>query len=154
MRFLLVDRITALDEVTIAGEKHAAMSEDYFEWHFPDHPVVPGTLILEAFVQLAGWLEAKTSDFDRWVLLDRVGSARYDHPAVPGDTLRLHLERVSSDGDRRVYRGESRIGDRRAARLEFEGVAVGLADLEDPARVRRAFQGLYRPTAGTAGGGR
>ncbi len=70
MRFLLVDRIDDVEkDRSIRGSKLAAMSEDYFEWHFPERPIVPGVLILEACAQLAGWLEAASSDFERWFLI-------------------------------------------------------------------------------------
>lgn len=148
MRFLLVDRIDALEEGRrIVGARHPAMSEDVFTWHFPERPIVPGTLILEAFVQLAGWLEAASTDFASWFLLEGVRTARYQDFAGPGDVLTLDLERMedaeASDG-RRVYRGESRKDGKRNALVEFEGRVVPLADLEDPEGARRIFAALWR----------
>ena len=146
MRFLLVDRIEAVEPGrAIRGSKHAAMSEDYFEWHFPEWPVVPGMLVLESLVQLAGWLEAVDSGFQRWVLLDRVRSARYDAFAVPGDRIDLALERTATDDpERRAYRGTSQIQDKRAARVEFETRVVPLAELIEPDTARRTFDRLRR----------
>ena len=144
MRYLLVDRIEELTpQVSVKGWKNVAMSEDYLEWHFPERPIVPGTLVLEALSQLAGWHEAATSEFSRWVLLDRVGSARYFGFAVPGDRIDLRLEIVASaDPERRAYRGESSVGGERKALLEFEARVVPLETLDARERVERAYKQL------------
>lgn len=142
MRFLLVDRVAEVEPGRfIAGWKNAAMSEDYLEWHFPERPIVPGMLILEACAQLAGWLEAASSDFERWFLLDGVRSARYYAFAVPGDRIDLTLERTDDGGDdeRRVYLAASRVGDTRGASIEFEGRVVELETLEAREQARRAW---------------
>lgn len=151
MRFLLVDRI---EEVVpgslIRGWKAVAMSEDYLEWHFPDRPILPGTLVAEAFAQLAGWHEAVASDFQRWALVDRVTSARYFGFSVPGDRLDLRLEvRATDDPVRRTFAGEATAGGERRALVEFEAVVTPLAELEDPARMRRLYDALRgtKPTA-------
>lgn len=144
MRYLLVDRIDeVVADVSAKGRKNVAMSEDYLEWHFPEQPVVPGTLILEAFVQLAGWLEAASSSFSRWVLLDRVTSARYFGAAVPGDSVELAIERVPSEAPtRRAYRAESTVGGKRQASVEFETVVVAVETLDARDRMERAYRTL------------
>jgi 3-hydroxyacyl-[acyl-carrier-protein] dehydratase len=149
VRYLLVDRIESLegDRVAVAW-KNVAMSEDYLEWHFPGRPIVPGTLVLEAFAQTAGWLEASASDCERWVLLDRVGSARYVGFCVPGDRIELRLERVdTADPARRAYRGESRVGGEVRAKVEFEAVVVPVESLDDRATIARDLATLRGPPA-------
>lgn len=149
MRFLLVDRITGFEpDRKIEGSKCAAMAEDYFEWHFPERPIVPGMLILEAFTQLAGWLEAASTDFEHWFLLDTVSSARYYDFAVPGDRIELLLERVETDDpERRAYRAESRVGEKRGCTLEFEGRLVPLETLESREAARGRWSILRREEA-------
>lgn len=144
MRFLLVDRVTEhTPDVSIRGWKNVAMAEDYLEWHFPERPIMPGMLILEACAQMAGWLEAASSDFERWFLLDQVRSARYYDFAIPGDRIDITLERVASDDDeRRVYRAETSVDGKRGASLEFEGRITDFAALEDTADARRAWAHL------------
>ena len=142
MRFLLVDRIEEVEPGRRAtGWKNAAMSEDYFEWHFPGRPIVPGVLVLEALSQLAGWLEAAGSDFESWILIDRVRTARYYAFARPGDRIDLEIEVIEEEGGegRRVYRGESRVAGKRAAIVEFEARIVPLSDLEGTERARKAY---------------
>jgi len=155
MRFLLVDAISQVEPgARIRGAKHAALSEDYFEWHFPEKPIVPGVLILESFVQLAGWLEAASSDFENWFLLDRVQTARYYAFAGPGDVIDLDLRLKEQDGERRVFEGESRMKDARGAVVEFEGKVVPLESLEDAARARRTFAMLRGGLETDQGGAR
>lgn len=144
MRFLLVDRIAEhVPDTSIRGWKNVAMSEDYLEWHFPEQPIMPGMLILEACAQLAGWLEAASSDCERWFHLERVRSGRYYDFALPGDRIDITLERVADDDpSRRVYKAETSVDGKRGATLEFEGRVAPLADLEDPAIARRTWKQL------------
>lgn len=147
MRYLLVDRIEEVVPGSFArGAKNVAMSEDYLEWHFPGRPVVPGTLVLEMFAQLAGWHEAVASDFTRWFLLDRVASARYFGVAVPGDRIDLRVEVVASDDPaRRRFRAESTVAGERKASVEFEGQSVPLEGLDARERVEQAWKVLKAP---------
>jgi len=144
MRYLLVDRIDSIEPGAKAlGWKNAAMSEDVFEWHFPGRPIVPGTILLEAFAQLAGWLEAVSSGFERWVLLDRVESAKVFGFAVPGDRIELRIEQVPhADPNRRAYRAESLVGGERRSLAEFEAVVVPLDTLDSKERAKAAYEAL------------
>ncbi len=144
MRFLLVDRVEDVQpNQSIRGWKNVAMSEDYLTWHFPEQPIMPGMLILESFAQVAGWLEAVSSDFERWVLLDQVRSARYYKFCVPGDRITLELKQLEcADANRRIYSGESSVdGDRRAV-VEFEAVVVPMAELEERERAMQTYAAL------------
>jgi 3-hydroxyacyl-[acyl-carrier-protein] dehydratase len=154
MRYLLVDRVEGVESSrSITGWKNVAMSEDYLEWHFPGQPIVPGTLVLEAFVQLAGWLEASSSGFTRWFLVDRVASARYFGFCVPGDRIDLRLEAVDvADPARRSYRGESTVSGERRALVEFEGRVVALQDLEARDRAEQAWRALRGEAPGRNAG--
>jgi 3-hydroxyacyl-[acyl-carrier-protein] dehydratase len=149
MRFLLVDGIADVeDDAHIRGWKNAAMSEDYFTHHFPERPIVPGMLLLEACVQLAGWLEAASSDFRSWVLLETVRTARYDAFAVPGDRIDLHVERLPcEDSERRVQVATTSVGGARGARLEFGARVVSLSDLMSPDTARRMYATLRGESA-------
>jgi 3-hydroxyacyl-[acyl-carrier-protein] dehydratase len=159
MRYLLVDRIGDPALQPFTGWKNVAMSEDYLEWHFPEQPIVPGMLVLEALVQLAGWHEAHASGFERWFLLDAVRSAKYYGFAVPGDRLELSLDLLEPVGpgrlERRAWRGESRVGGERRALVEFEGVTVALDTLESREHAERMWKTLRGGSAfGPPGAGR
>lgn len=144
MRFLLVDRIVGWEpDGVIRGIKNVAMTEDVLEHHFPGRPVMPGSLLLESLVQLAGWLEAAASDFENWFLVDRVRRCGFYDFALPGDQVELEVQATGPVAEgRRCYRGiGSTAGGKRIA-ADFEGRIVGLADLEDPEAQRRLYANL------------
>jgi 3-hydroxyacyl-[acyl-carrier-protein] dehydratase len=92
--FLLVDRIVELEPDRIVGIKNVTNSEPHFTGHFPDFPVMPGVLIIEAMAQTAGVLVLKSipDREKKLVLLVAVENARFRRPVVPGDTLRMEMK--------------------------------------------------------------
>lgn len=98
--FLLIDRVLELELGSyIVAIKNVTMNEPFFQGHFPNHPVMPGVLILEALAQAAAILGAKTSGAnlgsETIMYLAGVDEARFKRPVVPGDQLLLRatLER-------------------------------------------------------------
>jgi len=91
--FLLVDRIIELDEERIVGIKNVTVNEPFFIGHFPDFPVMPGVLIIEAMAQTAGVLVLKSipDRHNKLVLLASVEGAKFRRPVVPGDQLRIEM---------------------------------------------------------------
>src|ERR1017187_4115562 len=92
--FLLVDRIIELDAERIVGIKNVTGNEPFFTGHFPDFPVMPGVLIVEAMAQTAGVLVLKSipDREKKLVLLVAVENARFRRPVVPGDVLRMEMK--------------------------------------------------------------
>ena len=90
---LLVDRVVELEAERIVGIKNVTANEPFFDGHFPDFPVMPGVLIVEAMAQTAGILVLKSiPDRDRkLVLLVSIEYAKFRRPVVPGDQLRLEM---------------------------------------------------------------
>ena len=98
--FLLVDRIIELDAEKIVGIKNVTANEPFFSGHFPDFPVMPGVLIIEAMAQTAGVLVLKSIP-DRHlkiVFLVSVDGARFRRPVVPGDQLRIEMSVIKRKG--------------------------------------------------------
>jgi beta-hydroxyacyl-ACP dehydratase FabZ len=90
---LLVDRIIELEPERVVGVKNVTANEPFFNGHFPDFPVMPGVLIVEAMAQTAGVL-VLSSIPDRekkLVLLASVEYAKFRRPVVPGDQLRIEM---------------------------------------------------------------
>ena len=92
--FLLVDRIIEMESDRIVGIKQITANEPHFTGHFPDFPVMPGVLIVEAMAQCAGVLVLKQMPdrHNKLVLLVAIENARFRRPVVPGDTLRMEMK--------------------------------------------------------------
>ena len=93
--FLLVDRIVEMElGKRIVGIKNVTMNELFFVGHFPNFPVMPGVLIIEAMAQTGGVLALQGDDIgdDKLVLFASIEQAKFRRPVVPGDQLRLELD--------------------------------------------------------------
>jgi len=91
---LLVDRIEELESDRIVGIKSVTVNEPYFMGHFPDFPVMPGVMILEAMAQVAGVLVLSSipDRHTKLVLLASVEEAKFRKPVRPGDQLRIEMK--------------------------------------------------------------
>ena len=146
MRYLLIDRITEWKaNEKIRGIKNVAMSEDFLEFHFPKNPVMPGVLMIEAFAQLTGWLEAASSDFKNWFLITKVRQCKFYGFAMPGDQVEIEIEQSQeSTPHQKVYSGIGKVGAKRKVVVEFEGDLVPFEEIEDIDEQRRFFKILTR----------
>ncbi len=94
--FLLVDRVFHIEEDSIAGIKNISMNEPFFEGHFPQEPIMPGVLIVEALAQCGGILAlSSVSDPQKYsTYFLRIDDVRFKQKVVPGDTLQLEVQLV------------------------------------------------------------
>ncbi len=90
---LLVDAIVELDDDRIVGIKNVTANEPFFPGHFPDYPVMPGVLIVEAMAQVAGVLVLSSIEDrkNKLVLLASIEQAKFRRPVLPGHQLRIEM---------------------------------------------------------------
>jgi len=138
MRWFWIDRFTQL----VSGQhataiKNVTLSEEHIHDHFPGHPVMPHSLIVEGMAQTAGLLVGQYHQFQTRVILAKLSKIRFHFPAVPGDTLTYHakIEQINEDGA--MATTTSHVGDRLQAEAEmfFAHLAdrVSAEELFDPA---------------------
>ena len=94
--FLLVDRVINLDldNNRITAIKCVTMNEEFFQGHFPEAPIMPGVLILEALAQTGGILIHQKGFKEKTAVLLSVNHAKFRQPAFPGDVIHLHAHGV------------------------------------------------------------
>lgn len=92
--FLLVDRILEMEPERVVGIKNVSVNEPFFIGHFPEYPVMPGVLIIEAMAQVAGVLVLSQIEDrkSKLVLLAGVDRAKFRKPVRPGDQLRIEMK--------------------------------------------------------------
>ncbi len=119
--FLLVDRIEELEPgVRAVGTKNVTQNEPFFQGHFPDYPVMPGVLIIEAMAQVgAVGVMAGGEHSDKLALFAGIDGVRFRRQVLPGDVLRMEVEIVRLKG--RVGRGKARatVGEGRVCEAEL-----------------------------------
>ena len=91
---LLVDSILELEEERIVGIKNVTVNEPFFMGHFPEFPVMPGVLVVEAMAQVAGVLVLKSipDRKNKLVLLASIEEAKFRQKVLPGDQLRIEMK--------------------------------------------------------------
>jgi len=91
--FLLVDRIVDIEEKKITGIKNVTINEPFFQGHFPEYPVMPGVLIVEALAQTLGVLILRMEENrGKLAFFASINNAKFRKPVLPGDTLILETE--------------------------------------------------------------
>ena len=123
--FLLVDRIIECDmESRIVGIKNVTTNEPFFEGHFPEYPIMPGVLIIEALAQVACILALKIlkKEGHGSVFFTGIDGAKFRKPVRPGDQLRLELTKIKQRGTLFRFNGSAYIGDKIAAECALQAM--------------------------------
>ena len=131
--FLFVERLTDIRPGESAtGHKTVSINEPYFQGHFPDFPVMPGVLIVEAMAQTAGALVVYSNNPERTnppqVFFMTVDKARFRHPVRPGNMLRIPVKAIRRRGPVWRFAGEAFVGDKLCAEAEFSAMLRGEGD--------------------------
>ncbi len=111
--FLLIDRIVdVVPSESATGIKNVSINEPHFQGHFPQRPVMPGVLIIEAMAQTAGALVVHTLGPEaegKLVYFMTIENARFRRPVVPGDQLMIHVVKERSRGNVWKFNGEAKV---------------------------------------------
>ncbi len=126
--FLLIDQVRDLVKGESAvGIKNVTSSEPHFQGHFPDHPIMPGVLIVEAMAQTAAVLVVATLGEDaegKLVYFMSVDNARFRKPVTPGDVLEIYVTKRRVRGNVYKFRGEARVGETLMAESNFSAMIM------------------------------
>ena len=122
--FLLVDRITELvPGERVVGIKCVTANEPFYQGHFPEYPVMPGVLILEALAQAGAVMMLHGSERPQIPFFAGIDGAKFRRPVVPGDQLRLELDVVQQRRGSCRLQAKAFVGEEMAAEAEIFAVS-------------------------------
>lgn len=125
---LMIDRVENLVlGKSAVGIKNVTNNEPFFQGHFPEKPIMPGVLIVEAMGQTAGVLVSKTMHLEKngglvyFMSMDKV---KFRKLVEPGDVLKLHVEKEKNHGNVWRFRGETYVGENLVSEAVFTAMIV------------------------------
>jgi len=126
--FLLVDRVVDLvkDESCI-GIKNVTINENFFQGHFPEHPVMPGVLIIECMAQTAAVLVVESLGPDargKLVYFMTVENAKFRKPVVPGDQMRVHVVKEKQRANIWKFNAEAKVDGKVVAEATYAAMIL------------------------------
>ncbi len=130
--FLLIDKVlevhSAISKVnsegaTVKALKNVTVNEEFFNGHFPERPIMPGVLILEAMAQAGALASFKTEDPPMEFMIASVSNAKFRKPVVPGDQLVLTAKVERDKGKMRRIICRAEVDDQLVASAEVLAVA-------------------------------
>jgi 3-hydroxyacyl-[acyl-carrier-protein] dehydratase len=126
--FLLVDRVVEIvPNVSAVGIKNVSINENFFQGHFPAHPVFPGVLIIESMAQTAAVLVVETlgpSAQGKLVYFMTVDEAKFRKPVVPGDQMRVHVRKEKQRGNIWKFTAEAKVDGKVVAEATYAAMIL------------------------------
>jgi 3-hydroxyacyl-[acyl-carrier-protein] dehydratase len=122
--FVMIDRIINIrGDERGTGIKNVTINEPHFLGHFPDNPVMPGVLLIEGMAQTAGVLCLRLMrEHRRTMYFLTIDKAKFRKPAVPGDTIEYHVNKIAHRRNMWWYRAEAKVGDALIAEAEVGAI--------------------------------
>jgi 3-hydroxyacyl-[acyl-carrier-protein] dehydratase len=119
--FLLVDRILELQPgVSAVGIKNVTINEPFFTGHFPDQPIMPGVLVIEAMAQVAGVMAFRSGAKEgKAVYFMSIDNAKFRRPIVPGDQIRMEIKVLKQRGNVWKFSGAATVEGKLVSEAEF-----------------------------------
>ncbi len=119
--FLLVDRVVEMDleKGYVLAQKNVTINESFFQGHFPQAPIMPGVLILEALAQAGGILVHLKGPANKIAILLSVNQAKFRHPVKPGDVLFLRGQGLHFSSKGGKIKAEALVNDKVVAEAEI-----------------------------------
>lgn len=125
---LLVDRIISIEKnKKIVAVKNVTFNEPHFTGHFPNHPIMPGVLIIEAMAQAGALIVTADPDFnpeEKLVYFMSIDNAKFRKPVIPGDVLELHIEVVQNRGNVWKLSGVGIVNGSKVAEAQLSAMLV------------------------------
>ncbi|MEJ2697045.1 MAG: 3-hydroxyacyl-ACP dehydratase FabZ [Candidatus Sulfobium sp.] len=123
--FLLVDRIVELEpNVRATGVKNVTINEPFFQGHFPDQPIMPGVLIIEAMAQVAGVLAFSSGVEGNSVYFMSIDNAKFRRPIVPGDQVMMEIKVLKQRGNVWKFSGIATVDEKPVSEAEFTAMVT------------------------------
>lgn len=119
--FLLVDRVTQIERgASLTGIKNVTFNEPFFQGHFPENPIMPGVLIIEAMAQAAGILALDfLAESPKAMLFMSIERAKFRRPVIPGDQLILEIKVIHQRGNVWKFSAAGKVDDKVVSEAEF-----------------------------------
>lgn len=141
MRFTLIDRIADLERgKAITAHKCLSLAEEYLADHFPNAPVMPGVMMLEALIQASAWLVRATDDFAHsLVVLQEARGVKYANFVDPGQTLQIQATIMSREGASTKLKAQGMLDDKVAVSGRLVLHSSNLVDTDPQLAARDQF---------------
>lgn len=124
--FLLIDRIVEVEPgKRVVGIKNITVSEPFFQGHFPDYPIMPGVLLIEAMAQTGGVLALSSEPEkvkDKNFYFSTIDKVKFRKPVVPGDQVRFEVEVIKQRSTLWRFKGKAFVGESIVAEGELQGI--------------------------------
>ncbi len=129
--FLMLDRVVdVVLNSSATGVKNVSVNENFFAGHFPNHPVMPGVMIIECMAQTAAVLVVETLGPDaagKLVYFMSIEGAKFRRPVIPGDQLRIHIVKERSRGNVWKFHAIAKVDDVAVAEATYSAMIMDRA---------------------------